>query len=649
MPRCLAQSAANDEIDIIVVNDNSNPEELSFLTQRIRNSQIRVVDNGGERGFGGACNYGWRAARENLILFLNTDCLIAPNTIEAMSRCFGDERVGLVSALTNNAEETRFPMFPGLSYIDMANLLSDASSGAEEFVDVRTAEGHCLMASRRLLEVTGGFSPEWGLGYGEETDLHFRSTGSGYRSVVALTTYVYHQGKQSFGEDKKWTALRRKNYENFMRRWGNAYKKTHHLSHSGPTQAEKNLQHNYQTLSSTGYDVLFILPGYTQGIGGIQSVVDFVNELILRGYRANCVLLADSDLPRDEPMLFMPLQANDVTTIAQLVRAAVVCSTHHSTIPFAEELSSLLGAEHINYAQGVETYFSKGTEAFEAAKHLKVARNIIANSSWTASLISPYAIDAKVRIGFPHIPVGLFLDRKRERWIDVLAVLRAAPDKGQGKIMDMLSRLATGDSGISVAVLAAPDYFRCLRDAFASTPAQDGHNADGFVSGRLASLDLHLKLLPLSRSQIASIMDQAKVFVDCSDHEGFGLFSAEAALAGVHTICIDSGGFTTDFAHYCDVLPADCNVSLSLIQALSRALDHQSAPPRPGKLRYPHHSFVDLLTEHYLPSEENPAFRPMFKTDQDKGGARKASAALRPKPTWKYRTAKNSGQICPII
>jgi hypothetical protein len=192
---------------------------------------------------------------------------------------------------------------------------------------------------------------------------------------------------------------------------------------------------------------------------------------------------------------------------------------------------------------------------------------------------------------------------------------------------------------MSVAVLAAPDYFRCLRDAFASTDAQDEPGPDGFVSGRLGSLDLHLKLLPLSRSQIASIMDQAKVFVDCSDHEGFGLFSAEAALAGVHTICADSGGFTTDFAHCCDVLPADCNVSLSLMQAVSRALD-QAASRHFSELRYPHHSFVDLLTEHYLPSEENPTFRPIFKAEQERGGIRKASVALRPKPTWKYTAAR---------
>jgi len=591
---------STSEFQLLIVDDCSSATEREVADEFIaKYRNISIISNSGRRGFGGACNFGAEHCQTDFIIFLNTDCLLSPNTIsQIVDVLVVDKSVGLVSTLTNKSVETQFPIFTGLSFLDMASLLERCSerAGQERYVDCRTAEGHCFAVRRTLFLELGGFLPKWGIGYGEETDLHFRAVARGHRSVVSLCTYVYHQGGQSFQSTSAYSELKKRNHALFLSQWGDAYRSSVALDRSGPRAAERNVSLCIGDLRHVFYDVLFVLPGITQGVGGIQSVIDVINCLLLRGVRAGLVTLLATDLHDSEALFFRPIngQTDDVL---RLVSATLVISTHHETISLADRIAKHSSGRHVNYVQGLETLFSDGLEAPKTVERLKLVDDFIVNSSWTSRHITPFIrSSSSVTLGYPIIPFGLFLNRQRRRYFDVAFFLRSAPAKGQARLLDLVYRLASSIPKLKIAIIAAPRFYSALETDLMMAdvhafPPDVGLKASDWSTASVSNCELYFIRAPLSRSQIASVFDHSRLYVDTSDHEGFGLVAAEAALSGTLPICLDSGGFTGDFRYAGVVIPpgADAQDVLSESVMLNVGKTYET------KFDYPHFALVDLI------------------------------------------------------
>ena len=88
------------------------------------------------------------------------------------------------------------PFGAGLLAVDTA--CQEVNGGRT--VDVPTTVGFAMYIRRACLDEIGLFDAEtFGRGYGEENDWCLRATKLGWRHVLACDTFVYHEGKVSFG------------------------------------------------------------------------------------------------------------------------------------------------------------------------------------------------------------------------------------------------------------------------------------------------------------------------------------------------------------------------------------------------------------------------------------------------------------------
>lgn len=208
--------ASTTPAEIIVVDNASSDGEVERM-MRAHADKVRLLRNDANLGFGPACNRGAALARGDVLLFLNPDCEIEPETIAGMRALLGrNPRVGLLgvtvcaedgtpargnrrrdptlsralATLSGLARcESRWPRFAGIEMPALA-----VPSALER---VEAVSGACMALPRSVFEQVGGFDEGYFL-HVEDLDLCRRVREAGYDVVVAHDLRVRHrQGSSS--------------------------------------------------------------------------------------------------------------------------------------------------------------------------------------------------------------------------------------------------------------------------------------------------------------------------------------------------------------------------------------------------------------------------------------------------------------------
>ena len=162
-----------------------------------------------------------QAGSSPYVLLLNSDVIVTPYWLKKLIACAeSDESIATVNPLTNFASNINIKIAPGANYLGMNEYIEKNTK--RMYPDIITCVGFCLLIRRSALDDVGIFDEIYGAGYCEESDLGMRLVTSGYRTVIADDTYVYHKGRASFvsrGERFK------RNYKIFLNRWGKRYKR----------------------------------------------------------------------------------------------------------------------------------------------------------------------------------------------------------------------------------------------------------------------------------------------------------------------------------------------------------------------------------------------------------------------------------------
>ena len=190
--------------EVIVVDNGSQDGSVAACRAR---TDIALVENGRNVGFGAACNIGARHARAPVLLFLNPDCEVGQGSIE---RCFtelADPGIGVCGiALVDEKGSTwrscdRFPTamtfvrrILGLHVIsprfDVGPMLDwDHAQDA----DVDHVIGAFYMMPRPLFERLGGFDERFFV-YLEDLDLSLRVRQAGLRVRFLAYPATLHVG-----------------------------------------------------------------------------------------------------------------------------------------------------------------------------------------------------------------------------------------------------------------------------------------------------------------------------------------------------------------------------------------------------------------------------------------------------------------------
>lgn len=516
---------------LLVVDDASDDyttEVLAGLTRERANA--RVVRHESNLGYLPSLNEALALTAAPHVVVLNSDAVVTAGWLDRLLAPFAaDPAVGLACPLSNNAENLSIAMPPGWSYAETAAHI--AERGRRVYPDAVTVVGYCLALSRRLLEWIGPFDPIYAPMYVEEADYQFRALAAGFRAVVVDDCYVYHtQGATQDGR----AALEARNWPVFEQRWGPRYRET--LARFDAENALGYLR-DAGDLSlvdppAPRFEVVYYLPPTGAGVGGMISVVEIVNRLILQGRRATVASVGPWQV--DCECLFAPLlYENEAEFLAYPPAAAVVVATGHQTVDAVVRVCQAYGSVPAYFIQDYEGYFDNGRNLSAVARTYDRIPNRIVVSRWVQDLLC-----RQHGLVSALIPLGVAVDDfyPRRGVPRPLARLRAA---GQFLVFAMLR----GDDRRGAAYLVE-----------AARRLNESHPEITFVfAGRYATTstgeDYALPECPnvvgvglLTRDDMARYLAACDAAVDASLYQGFGMLGIEALAAGAAAVLTRTGG-----------------------------------------------------------------------------------------------------------
>ena len=531
--RCLESVLKNStgEYRVLVINDCSDTATSAFLRTFASNPRVTLLENPENLGFlktaNRALRYSMRGGDEtrgfsekgDLAILLNSDTIVAKGWLDRFRECFAsDPRIGIATAVSNNAENLSLPIPPGYTVHTFAPYVHEAGKKLG-YPDITTAIGFCMGIRRSTLEQVGLFDEIFGRGYGEDSDYHFQVLSHGLRSVLVSTCFVYHESHASFSEAAY--SQMSKNRPIFDQRWATIYR--NELERHVREQAIPRLQKLVSEAlpQSRKHDVLFILPT-ARLFGGIIVVYEIVNRLAESGLDVG-VIVANGAEPIQMDLCFAPYFLPPIEWKSGVPEAKVYVATHFETCAFAFAARERHPSAKVSYLiQGYESWFPDATIE-KVVETYRAIPNRLVVSEWLKEMVGRWGFDSQV------IPNGVdakMFSPPDDRWSakrlaeppTLLTMLRMDPQGGWRftfSVLEKIKKLRPDVRVIGVGELCKHPDVRSFVD--------EGH-------------------LSADRKTMRKLYQKADIFFDSSVVQGFGLMGLEAMSAGVAVVTSSTGG-----------------------------------------------------------------------------------------------------------
>ena len=485
-----------------------------------------------------------------------------------------DLRIASVNPLTNYASQINLPMSPGANFFGMNELLRKYA--IRSFPDVVTGVGFCMLLRRSILEKIGLFDEIYGRGYCEESDLCMRLTAHGYRTVVAENVYVYHKGRSSFRDrderylhnrkifDSHWEIEYKRQFRIFQQnnplkpvrdlfrlpqRWdpmpaiwetGRNMQKHWQQRHILPL-LKRGIRGCFQTMNnwrdipsreaiarvtrSNRLRVTYVLHDLVVA-GGVLSVIQLVNELILLGVEARIVALyEDPALYEWNKLYTCPIiYKNETELMENFPETDIAIATIWNTAEWVDTMVKKGRARHSAYfIQDYEPWFAEKEENEKRMQILatyQLIENKIVKSTWLQNMLKNDGYPSK------KIPLGMDLSLFYPRDISsintytVLAMARpGTPRRGFGPTIEALSRVKKVLPECEIILFG-----------------------DRFLASKNIPFKFRDEGIIISQNRLAELYSEADVFLDGSDFQGFGRCALEAMACGTACVLTGVGG-----------------------------------------------------------------------------------------------------------
>lgn len=190
---------SNDKYEIFVV-DNGSTDGTSYYI-RIKFPWVKLIGLKRNVGYAGGCNVGAKYAKGMYLLFMNSDVLITPQSIEEMINFIKNKsRIGIVcpkvlqyhsggSTLDNAGGEITYPF----GFAPRRGCGQEDSPNFNKVRIIAYAPGSVFLVRKDLFHKVGGFDEAY-FCYHEEVDLCWRIRLAGYLTVFYPCSVAYHRG-----------------------------------------------------------------------------------------------------------------------------------------------------------------------------------------------------------------------------------------------------------------------------------------------------------------------------------------------------------------------------------------------------------------------------------------------------------------------
>lgn len=536
----LNESNRNFIAKIIVVDDCSENYTAKLIDQYQKNNpeKFSVIHQSENGGFIKTVNKGLENLSENsqFVLIQNTDCLVPHHFFSRLIKYFeAYPKCGLVCPISNNAANLSIPLSPGFDFLKFDQKIAELFEGDVPYYKACTVVGHSLTISRKCFQKVGKLNEDYGIGYGEETDYQFRAMKLGFEALVAPNIYVYHQGGSSFSQSlqEDHGSHKRKNWEQFMKVWGDIYRPLHRFYlKNDPIKEVKRLLGLSKQLK---FDVLFVLPSLKPAIGGMKTIVNLINHMVLNGISAGLLCSSDREVYLDE-IFFEPLYFSDYYELSIYdVRAEVLVATswdsYAPTYFLAKEVKAVLAY----YIQGYEPYFFNSVFQGLTIETYRLPSHQLTISQWLKEKLERISNNDIAIHPFGYNPHFYHPSEKTlttTAGYRILLLVRNNIEKGDFIAKDLLGLLSLSKRDrISQITVISLDKDWILSDEI------------------LGSDKIKMICGPLSSTNLREIYQDHHIYIDFSLHEGFGLVPLEFIACGGVVIVSDSGGIKEFITH----------------------------------------------------------------------------------------------------
>src|SRR6185312_8236601 len=201
VPSWLAAIEGHPGSEVIVVDNGSADGSPEWLQANY--PEVRLVALEKNLGFGGGSNAGLRAAKNDIVVLLNSDMRVEPDFLQPLLDGFTDPSVFAVSCQIFLGDPTKRREETGLTqgwWADGGLHVSHREDAAVDrlFPCFYGGGGSCAFDRRKFFEL-GGFDHLFAPFYLEDTGLGFRAWKRGWRVLYQPASVVHHEHRGTIG------------------------------------------------------------------------------------------------------------------------------------------------------------------------------------------------------------------------------------------------------------------------------------------------------------------------------------------------------------------------------------------------------------------------------------------------------------------
>jgi len=202
LPSIIQACAIHPGNEIIVVDNGSTDGSAEFVRHNF--PQVKLVALERNLGFGGGSNAGVLAAKNDIVMLLNSDMRVEPDFLAPLLAGFTDNRVFAVSCQIRFADTDKRREETGLTQgwweeggLRVRHRIDDQILDA--FPCFYGGGGSCAFDRKKFLEL-GGFDPLLAPFYLEDTDLGYLAWKRGWKVLYQPRSIVYHEHRGTIGK-----------------------------------------------------------------------------------------------------------------------------------------------------------------------------------------------------------------------------------------------------------------------------------------------------------------------------------------------------------------------------------------------------------------------------------------------------------------